>query len=347
MANSSEDSNFLFKVVLVGSSCCGKSQLLNRFCNDGFDRESKATIGVEFASKTITIQDLVVRLQIWDTSGTESYRLFMSLSLRGAVGFLVLFDITRRSSFDELDKWMDLIQDNTSPDTVVLCVGTKADLENLRAVTQEEAQQLTEARGLALPPVETSARTNMNVDTAFFTLTAELIRRIDSGSLDMTELASFWRAQHWERCSRCQGSERIGMFRCNGFGLVRRKCNSCALQPRREALTYGEWIRTYRRIVITVSICASQNDGLLRVSCTSLSGDEIVSSCPSPELSVAALWSIIADALGRNEHEVSLVLPNGCVLTTGHGPQPISQFVDQTCQAAGTQARKLSGVTRI
>jgi small GTP-binding protein len=94
-----EDSDFQLKIVLVGDSGVGKSNIISKFTKNEFNLESKTTIGVEFASKVVTIEDKSIKVQIWDTAGQERYRSMASAYYRGAVGALLVYDITRASSF--------------------------------------------------------------------------------------------------------------------------------------------------------------------------------------------------------------------------------------------------------
>ncbi|XP_028755186.1 ras-related protein Rab11C [Neltuma alba] len=98
--------DFVFKVVLIGDSAVGKSQILARFARNEFSLDSKATIGVEFQTRTMVIQHKTVKAQIWDTAGQERYRAVTSAYYRGAVGAMLVYDITKRQSFDHIPRWL-------------------------------------------------------------------------------------------------------------------------------------------------------------------------------------------------------------------------------------------------
>ena len=102
----SQEYDFLFKIVLIGDTCVGKSQLLSRFAKNEFNLESKATIGVEFATKTIYNNNQSIKAQIWDTAGQERYRAVASSYYRGAVGALIVYDITNHKTFMNVDNWV-------------------------------------------------------------------------------------------------------------------------------------------------------------------------------------------------------------------------------------------------
>ena len=138
---SDQDYDYLFKVVLIGDSGVGKSNLLSRFTRDEFNLESKSTIGVEFATKSVTVENKVVKAQIWDTAGQERYRAITSAYYRGAVGALLVYDLSKRTTFDNLEKWLMELRDHASPDIAITLVGNKSDLRHLRAVRTEEGEE--------------------------------------------------------------------------------------------------------------------------------------------------------------------------------------------------------------
>lgn len=166
MTSRGEDEyDYLFKVVLIGDSGVGKSNLLSRFTKNEFNLESKTTIGVEFATKTIECGDKVIKAQIWDTAGQERYRAITSAYYRGAVAALLVYDITKPHTFQNVEKWLQELKDYADDSIVVMLVGNKTDLKHLRAVKVEEAQSFSEEHELAL--IETSALDSTNVVDAF------------------------------------------------------------------------------------------------------------------------------------------------------------------------------------
>lgn len=167
-----DDYDYLFKVVLIGDSGVGKSNLLSRFTRDEFNLESKSTIGVEFATKSITTNGKVIKAQIWDTAGQERYRAITSAYYRGAVGALLVYDISKRVTFENLERWLQELRDHADPNIVIMLVGNKGDLRHLRAVGQDEALAFAEKHGLA--GIETSALESTNVETAFMRLLSEI-----------------------------------------------------------------------------------------------------------------------------------------------------------------------------
>ena len=165
-SNTSRPHDYLFKIVLIGDSGVGKSNLLSRFTKDEFNLELKSTIGVEFATKTLTVEEKLIRAQIWDTAGQERYRAMTGAYYRGAVGALLVYDISKRYTFENVAKsWLKELKENSDPNLAVMLVGNKCDLRHFRAVSTEEAMKFAEENKLSF--IETSALDSTGVDEAF------------------------------------------------------------------------------------------------------------------------------------------------------------------------------------
>ncbi|XP_031114931.1 ras-related protein RABA1d-like [Ipomoea triloba] len=160
-----DEYDYLFKVVLIGDSGVGKSNLLSRFTRNEFSLESKSTIGVEFATRSLNVDGKVVKAQIWDTAGQERYRAITSAYYRGALGALLVYDATCHSTFESVERWLGELRDHTDPHIVVMLVGNKSDLRHLVAVSTEDAKSFAERESLYF--METSALESTNVDAAF------------------------------------------------------------------------------------------------------------------------------------------------------------------------------------
>lgn len=167
MARGEEEYNFLFKLVLIGDSGVGKSNLLSRYTRNEFNLESKTTIGVEFATKTIEHEGKIIKAQVWDTAGQERYRAITSCFYRGAVGALLVYDICKPSSFENIERWLKELQDHADTSIVVMLIGNKTDLRHLRAVKTEEGAAFAQKHRISF--IETSAMDSSNVDGAFTT----------------------------------------------------------------------------------------------------------------------------------------------------------------------------------
>ncbi|GJN18127.1 hypothetical protein PR202_gb05254 [Eleusine coracana subsp. coracana] len=178
-----EEYDYLFKVVLIGDSGVGKSNLLSRFARDEFSLETRSTIGVEFATKTVQVDDKLVKAQIWDTAGQERYRAITSAYYRGAVGALVVYDVTRRITFENAERWLRELRDHTDANIVVMLVGNKADLRHLRAVPPEDARAFAERHGTF--SMETSALDATNVEQAFAEVLRQIYHVVSRNALDI------------------------------------------------------------------------------------------------------------------------------------------------------------------
>ncbi|XP_031709756.1 ras-related protein Rab-25-like [Anarrhichthys ocellatus] len=162
---SDEAYNFVFKVVLIGESGVGKSNLLSRFTKNEFSHESRTTIGVEFSTRSVQLDNYTIKAQIWDTAGLERYRAITSAYYRGAVGALLVYDISKHLTYESADRWLKELFDHADPHIVVMLVGNKRDLDTLRTVPTEEGKDFAEKRGILF--METSALDSTNVEVAF------------------------------------------------------------------------------------------------------------------------------------------------------------------------------------
>ncbi|KAF8041305.1 hypothetical protein BT93_A0039 [Corymbia citriodora subsp. variegata] len=178
MSSSDEEGGeeYLFKIVIIGDSAVGKSNLLSRYARNEFNPHSKATIGVEFQTQSMDIDGKEVKAQIWDTAGQERFRAVTSAYYRGAVGALVVYDITRRSTFDSVSRWLDELKTHSDTTVAMMLVGNKCDLESIRDVTVEEGKSLAESEGLFF--METSALDATNVKTAFELVIKEIYNNV-------------------------------------------------------------------------------------------------------------------------------------------------------------------------
>ncbi|MCE3050002.1 Ras- protein RABA5a [Datura stramonium] len=178
--------DYLFKIVLIGDSAVGKSNLLARFARDEFYPNSKSTIGVEFQTQKLDINGKEVKAQIWDTAGQERFRAVTSAYYRGAVGALLVYDISRRLTFDNINRWLNELQTHSDMNVVTILVGNKSDLKDAREVTTAEGKSLAEAQGLFF--IETSALDSSNVAVAFQTVVKEIYNILSRKVMQSQEL---------------------------------------------------------------------------------------------------------------------------------------------------------------
>lgn len=185
--SSSQQHEFLFKYIIIGDSGVGKSCLLLQFTDKRFETSHELTIGVEFGARVVTIDNTPVKLQIWDTAGQESFRSITRSYYRGAAGTLLVFDVTRRETFEHVTSWLQDAHENSNLPMTILLIGNKCDLQEKREVSTEEAVELAKAQGLTY--METSAKTAHNVEAAFLDTARAILAKIRSGELDANIMA--------------------------------------------------------------------------------------------------------------------------------------------------------------
>ncbi|KAF9550663.1 hypothetical protein KI688_010088 [Linnemannia hyalina] len=177
-----DEYDYLFKVVLIGDSGVGKSNLVSRFTRNEFNLESKSTIGVEFTTRSIQVDAKTIKAQIWDTAGQERYRAITSAYYRGAVGALLVYDIAKHATYENVGRWLKELRDHADNNIVIMLVGNKSDLRHLRAVPTEEAKQFAAENGLSF--IETSALDSSNVELSFQRILTEIYRIVSNKALE-------------------------------------------------------------------------------------------------------------------------------------------------------------------
>ena len=172
-----EDDNyeFMFKVVLVGDSFVGKTNIMSKYLKNEFHEDSKATVGVEFGSKQFTIEGHSIKAQIWDTAGQERYKAITSAYYKGAKGAFIVYDITRKNSFESIDKWINDVTAVADKKITIVLIGNKSDLEDQRQVTKEQGED--KANKLQVAFLETSAFSGENLEKAFQMMIKEVYQK--------------------------------------------------------------------------------------------------------------------------------------------------------------------------
>lgn len=179
---------YLFKYIIIGDTGVGKSCLLLQFTDKRFQPVHDLTIGVEFGARMVTIDGKQIKLQIWDTAGQESFRSITRSYYRGAAGALLVYDITRRDTFNHLTSWLEDARQHSNSNMVIMLIGNKSDLEARREVKREEGEAFAREHGLVF--METSAKTAANVEEAFIDTAKEIYRKIQEGVFDINNEAN-------------------------------------------------------------------------------------------------------------------------------------------------------------
>ena len=165
----------LYKIIIIGDSGVGKSNILGRYLHNEFKHDTKSTVGVEFGSKQLKVDGVNIKLQIWDTAGEERYRAITSAYYKGSKGCFIVYDITSEISFENVEKWYEEIRKSAEKEISIILVGNKCDLENERKVSIELGQ--SKAKNLNCPFFETSALNNTNIVTAFQSISENIYNR--------------------------------------------------------------------------------------------------------------------------------------------------------------------------
>ncbi|XP_062603440.1 ras-related protein Rab-1A-like [Saccostrea cucullata] len=173
------DSDYVFKILLIGDSGVGKSSLMLKFTDESFTETYISTIGVDFKIRTLEIDGKTVRLQIWDTAGQERFKTITTAYYRNADGILVVYDITDKESFQNVSKWLEDVENYSNKRVYKVLVGNKADLQPKRVVNYTEAKNFADQHNI--PVIETSAKTSNNVEQLFESMASHLKDLSDNG----------------------------------------------------------------------------------------------------------------------------------------------------------------------
>ena len=186
----SEEYEMMIKVILIGDSGVGKTNIMSKFLKNQFLEDSKATVGVEFGSKLFIQQGHKIKAQIWDTAGQEKYKAITSAYYKGSKGALVIYDITQKETFANIEKWVNDLKCKGDPKITIIIIGNKNDLEEKRQISKEQGEEKAKSFGCAF--LETSAFSGDNIEKAFEMMVKEIYDKFtsDIGGDDDEELDS-------------------------------------------------------------------------------------------------------------------------------------------------------------
>lgn len=160
-----QEVDHIFKILIIGNSSVGKSNILLRYTDNVFNDSFLPTIGVDFKIKNMTVNNQRVKLNIWDTAGQERFKTITSTYYKGSHGIVLVYDITDRESFNNINNWINEVKRNASGNVSMLLVGNKCDLEDERVVSTKEGQEYAKAVGMSY--LETSAKADLNIRETF------------------------------------------------------------------------------------------------------------------------------------------------------------------------------------
>ena len=173
MISKGKDYDYIFKIVLIGDTCVGKSCILVRFSDDVFNENYVTTIGVDFRFKTMIVKNKIAKIQIWDTAGQERYRSITTAYYRGAAAIIICCDSTNKESFYNINNWIDEISKYTDKEVDKLILMNKCDLVDDRQIDKSEMAKFEKENGIKI--MEVSAKTGNGIDKAFEYIIEKLI----------------------------------------------------------------------------------------------------------------------------------------------------------------------------
>ncbi len=182
MLDDNDDYESLYKIIIIGDSGVGKSNILGRYIRNEFRVDTKSTVGVEFGSKKVIIENTPIKLQIWDTAGQERYRSITSAYYKGSKGCFIVYDITSLQSFENLGKWLEEIKRSGDKTISIILVGNKCDLESERKVSLEMGKK--KAEEMNCPFYETSALSNTKIEEVFKAMCEDIFKKAKSEKKD-------------------------------------------------------------------------------------------------------------------------------------------------------------------
>ena len=176
----SEEYEMMVKIVLIGDSTVGKTNIMSKYLKGQFMESSKATIGVEFHSKIFNHEGHKINAQMWDTAGQEKYKSISASYFKGSKGAFIVYDITKKDTFDSIEKWLNELKLNGDPGIVTFIIGNKNDLEEFRQVSKEEGEE--KAKSFQCGFLETSALSGDNIDLAFELMIGQIYDKYSKSS---------------------------------------------------------------------------------------------------------------------------------------------------------------------
>ena len=188
-----EEYDMMIKVILIGDSGVGKTNIMSKFLKNQFMENSKATVGVEFGSKLFNHEGHKIKAQIWDTAGQEKYKAITGAYYKGSKGALVVYDITRKETFATIEKWVNDLKTTGEPKITIIIIGNKSDLSDKRQVPKEQGEEKAKSFGCAF--LETSAFSGDNIDKAFEIMVKEIYEKFSSDNTGDDQLDSGEKAE--------------------------------------------------------------------------------------------------------------------------------------------------------
>jgi len=188
-----EEYEMMIKIILIGDSSVGKTNIMSKYLKGQFMANSKATVGVEFGSKAFKFDNHNIKAQIWDTAGQEKYKAITGAYYKGCKGAFVVYDITRKETFENVEKWINDLKVSADPKLNIILIGNKCDLEEKREVLKEQGEEKAKAFECAF--LETSALNGDNIEKGFEMMASEIFRRCMEGNSEQEDSGSLEKGQ--------------------------------------------------------------------------------------------------------------------------------------------------------
>ena len=184
------DVDFIFKVLIIGDSSVGKSNILLRFSDNIFHETFLPTIGVDFKIKNVNVNDKNIKLNIWDTAGQERFKTITSAYYKGSHGVILVYDITEREGFNNITNWITESKKFAGNNVVRILVGNKCDLNESRKVTYKEGADFAQREDMQF--FEASAKAKINIDEIFTELTKKMLEKLPPSEQPQTNTGPNW-----------------------------------------------------------------------------------------------------------------------------------------------------------
>eukprot|EP00118_Oscarella_pearsei_P004538 m.19602 g.19602 ORF g.19602 m.19602 type:complete len:210 (+) comp27867_c0_seq4:47-676(+) len=198
-----------YKVLVIGEFCTGKTSIVSRFIDNEFTFQTMTTIGIDFQSKVVTVDGVRVRLKVWDTAGQEKFRTITRMHFRGAQGIVLVYDITKRDSFENLQYWVERIQEERLRGESLVLLGNKSDLSSEREVSEEYAQSFS--RELGIKQFQTSAKDNINITEVHFQQNSFLYHCVSGHGTVLLICSKILRSARWVCGHAFRGAQHVTM----------------------------------------------------------------------------------------------------------------------------------------
>ena len=181
-----EEYEMMVKVIIIGDSSVGKTNIMSKYLKNQFQENSKATVGVEFGAKLFNINGHKIKAQIWDTAGQEKYKAITGAYYKGSKGAFVVYDITRKDTFESIDRWINDLKSTGDPKLNIMIIGNKCDLDHRREVSKEQGEEKSKSFGCAF--LETSALSGDNIEKGFEMMISEIFKKYEKENADDDDL---------------------------------------------------------------------------------------------------------------------------------------------------------------